>query len=286
MFAVEVKKLSFTYSPKTPYEKLALDNVGFEIKEGEFFGIVGSTGSGKSTLIMHLNALTKTQKGEVKIFGLSTDEKKNLKEIRQNVGMVFQYPEHQLFEETVARDVAFGPKNLKLEETDISMRVKEALEAVGLDFEDIKDRSPFELSGGQKRRVAIAGILAMKPKILVLDEPTAGLDPVGRAEILSLVKSIKNSFCPTIIMVSHNMDEIAALADRILLLHDGKALSTLPPRELFQDEKLINTAGLDFPSAVKIQKKLESCGLKFKNLSVTLEDLASQILTIGGYDVS
>lgn len=286
MFAIEVKDLSFTYSPKTPYEKLALDKVSFEIKEGEFFGIVGSTGSGKSTLIMHLNALTKTQRGEVKIFGLSTDEKKNLKEIRQTVGMVFQYPEHQLFEETVARDVAFGPKNLKLEEHEINRRVKEALEAVGLDFEEIKDRSPFDLSGGQKRRVAIAGILAMRPKILVLDEPTAGLDPVGRAEILSLVKSIKKSFCPTIIMVSHNMDEIASLADRILLLHDGKALSTLPPRDLFKDEDLINSAGLDFPSSVKIQKKLESCGLKFNSLSVTLEDLAAQILSKERINVS
>ncbi|HKL94606.1 MAG TPA: ATP-binding cassette domain-containing protein, partial [Clostridia bacterium] len=172
MYAIEVKNLSFIYSPKTPFEKKALDNISFEIREGEFFGIVGATGSGKSTLVTHFNALQKIQQGEVNVLGVSTADKKNLKSVRTTVGMVFQYPEYQLFEETVARDVAFGPKNQKLPQPEIDKRVREAIEAVNLDYEELKDRSPFDLSGGQKRRVAIAGILAMRPKILVLDEPT------------------------------------------------------------------------------------------------------------------
>jgi energy-coupling factor transport system ATP-binding protein len=280
MRAVEVENLSFTYSKKTPYEKKALINVNFEIEEGEFFGIVGATGSGKSTLVMHLNSLNKVQEGDVKIFGLSAKDKKNLKEIRQNVGMVFQYPEYQLFEETVARDVAFGPKNLKLPPVEIEARVKEALLDVNLDYEEIKDRSPFDLSGGQKRRVAIAGILAMRPKILVLDEPTAGLDPAGRREILALIKDLQRTVCPTIIMISHNMDEIAKLAGRILLLSDGKVLAVKPPAQLFADEKLIIDAGLDFPTATVIQRALSARGVKFPSCAVTVAELAQQILKI------
>ena len=287
MRAVEVENLTFIYSKKTPYEKKALDGVSFQIEEGEFFGIVGATGSGKSTLVMHLNSLNKVQEGDIRIFGLSAKEKKNLKEIRQSVGMVFQYPEYQLFEETVARDVAFGPKNLKLPPAEIEARVKEALLDVNLDYEEIKDRSPFDLSGGQKRRAAIAGILAMRPKILVLDEPTAGLDPVGRREILSLIKDLQRTVCPTIIMISHNMDEIAKLADRILLLSEGKALTVKPPHELFADEKLIADAGLGFPTATVIQRALASRGLKFPSCAVTVPELARQILELrGGANVS
>lgn len=278
MHAIEVKNLSYTYSPKTPFEKKALDDVTFEIREGEFFGIVGATGSGKSTLVAHFNALQKIQQGEVNVMQLSTADKKNLKTVRTTVGMVFQYPEYQLFEETVARDVAFGPKNLKLPQSEIDKRVRDSIEAVNLDFEELKDRSPFDLSGGQKRRVAIAGILAMHPQILVLDEPTAGLDPIGRNEILTLVKDLQKTVCPTIVMISHNMDEIAALADRILLLNDGKVEAVLRPEKLFENEEMIKRAGLDFPTASKLQKMLEVRGLKFPTCAVTLEQLAKQIL--------
>ncbi|MDD4839685.1 MAG: energy-coupling factor transporter ATPase [Clostridia bacterium] len=282
MLAIEVKNLTFTYSKKTPYEKKALDNVNFEIREGEFFGIVGATGSGKSTLVSHFNALQKIQEGEVNVFGISTAEKKTFRELRGLVGMVFQYPEYQLFEETVARDVAFGPKNMKLSGEEIEVRVKEAIEAVSLDYEDLKNRSPFDLSGGQKRRVAIAGILAMRPKILVLDEPTAGLDPAGRKEILALVKNLQKTMCPTIVMISHNMDEISELADRILMLNDGKVQAVLPPNELFANKTLISESGLDFPTATIIQNKLKEKGFKFPSCAVTLEQLSKQILNLGG----
>jgi len=256
--------------------------VNFEIREGEFFGIVGATGSGKSTLVSHFNALQKIQEGEVNVFGISTAEKKTFRELRGLVGMVFQYPEYQLFEETVARDVAFGPKNMKLSEEEIEARVKEAIEAVSLDYEDLKNRSPFDLSGGQKRRVAIAGILAMRPKIFVLDEPTAGLDPAGRKEILALVKNLQKTMCPTIVMISHNMDEISSLADRILLLSDGKASAVLPPKELFSDRALIKTAGLDFPTATVIQNKLKDRGFVFPSCAVTVKELAEQIFSMRG----
>lgn len=277
MAVVEVKNLSFTYSKKTPYQTHALTDVSFSIEEGEFFGIVGATGSGKSTLISHLNVLTKIQSGDISVLGLSVKEKKNLKSIRFGVGMVFQYPEYQLFEDTVEKDVAFGPKNMKLEKEEIDRRVKEALNLVGLDYDVYAKRSPFELSGGEKRRVAIAGVIAMEPKILVLDEVAAGLDPEGREDILKLIKKLQKEKCPTVILISHNMDDIAYLADRILVLSKGKAEFLGTPKEVFANYDRMNELKLGVPLATRIQKKLEANGMRFSEVCVTAEQLAIEL---------
>ena len=196
---IEVKNLTYTYSKKTPYEKIALKDINLTINEGDFLGIIGHTGSGKSTFIQHINGLIKAQDGEIKVFDINLTQKKpkpDLRKLRQEVGMVFQYPEYQLFADTVEKDIAFGPKNLKLPAEEIKNRVRLAMDAVGLDYDYYKNRSPFDLSGGQKRRVAIAGVLAMKPKVLILDEPTAGLDPIGKRQILNLITNLKNTITP------------------------------------------------------------------------------------------
>lgn len=277
MAVVEVKNLSFTYSKKTPYQTHALTDVSFSIEEGEFFGIVGATGSGKSTLISHLNVLTKIQSGDISVLGLSVKEKKNLKSIRFGVGMVFQYPEYQLFEDTVEKDVAFGPKNMKLEKEEIDRRVKEALNLVGLDYDVYAKRSPFELSGGEKRRVAIAGVIAMEPKILVLDEVAAGLDPEGREDILKLIKKLQKEKCPTVVLISHNMDDIASLADRILVLSKGRVEFLGTPKEVFKNYDRMNELKLGVPLATRIQKKLEEKGMTFSDVCVTAEQLAIEL---------
>ena len=280
MAVVEVKNLSFTYSKKTPYQTHALTDVSFSIEEGEFFGIVGATGSGKSTLISHLNVLTKIQSGEINVLGLSVKEKKNLKSIRFSVGMVFQYPEYQLFEDTVEKDVAFGPKNMKLDKEEIDRRVKEALNLVGLDYDLYAKRSPFELSGGEKRRVAIAGVIAMEPKILVLDEVAAGLDPEGREDILKLIKKLQKEKCPTVVLISHNMDDIASLADRILVLSKGRVEFLGTPKEVFKNYDRMNELKLGVPLATRIQKKLEEKGMTFSDVCVTADQLAAELKRI------
>lgn len=280
MAVVEVKNLSFTYSKKTPYQTHALTDVSFSIEEGEFFGIVGATGSGKSTLISHLNVLTKIQSGDISVLGLSVKEKKNLKSIRFSVGMVFQYPEYQLFEDTVEKDVAFGPKNMKLDKEEIDRRVKEALNLVGLDYDLYAKRSPFELSGGEKRRVAIAGVIAMEPKILVLDEVAAGLDPEGREDILKLIKKLQKEKCPTVVLISHNMDDIAALADRILVLSKGRVEFLGTPKEVFKNYDRMNELKLGVPLATRIQKKLEEKGMTFSDVCVTADQLADELKRI------
>ena len=232
---MKIENLNYIYNPNTPFEKKALDNINLEINQGEFIGLIGHTGSGKSTLVQHLNRLLKPTSGKIIIDGVDiTNKEANLKEIRQKVGLVFQYPEHQLFEETIYKDIAFGPKNLGLNEEQVRERVKEAMELVGLDYEELKDRSPFELSGGQKRRVAIAGVLAMKPKILVLDEPTAGLDPRGRDEILGEIQQLYEKENMTIILVSHSMEDIAKLVNRILVMHRGKVVIDGKTRDVFK----------------------------------------------------
>lgn len=261
--AVSVKNLSYVYMPKTPYETRALDGVTFDVNEGDFVGVIGATGSGKSTLVQHLNGLIRLTSGDLKVFDIDLAAKRpDLRRLRGLVGMVFQYPEYQLFDETVFRDVAFGPKNMKLSEEEINTRVKNAIELVGLDFEEIKDRSPFDLSGGQKRRVAIAGVLAMRPQILVLDEPTAGLDPVGRREMYELVLKLKRECSPTVIMISHNMDEISRYASRLLVLSGGKLIYDMPPKPLFNNhyDDLVKM-GLDIPVPVKLAKALKDGGV-------------------------
>lgn len=277
MSAITLKNLSYTYSKKTPYEKRALDNINLEIQEGEFVGLVGATGSGKSTLIQHLNGLIKTQEGEVEVAGMNAKDKKTLKRLRFTVGMVFQYPEYQLFEDTVAKDIAFGPKNMKLSKEEIDRRVRNAMEVVGLPYEIFAERSPFELSGGEKRRAAIAGVIAMEPQILVLDEPVAGLDPAGRREVLELIAKLKKEVSPTIIMVSHYMDDIAAMATRIVALKDGKIVADGAPERVFGDREKAREAGLDLPSAAKIADRLRARGIDVSTEIVTLGQLAEAL---------
>lgn len=271
--SIIIDNLTFTYAPKTPFEHKALNGVSLTVDDGEFLGIIGPTGSGKSTLVQHLNGLIKLTSGSITVDGIELHKKPDLRKLRATVGMVFQYPEYQLFDETVARDVAFGPKNLGLKKDEIDQRVRNAIETVGLDFDDIKDRSPFELSGGQKRRVAIAGVIAMHPKILILDEPTAGLDPVGRVEMFELIKKLKQTTSPTVIMVSHNMDEISAVATRIAVLYKGDIKYYLPPDELFGHSAELIEMGLDIPTPVKIKDMLRGNGIELGDGIVTVDDL-------------
>jgi len=276
---MKIENLSFIYNPNTPFEKKALDNINLEIKEGEFIGLIGHTGSGKSTLVQHLNGLLKPTSGKITIDGVDiTDKNANLKEVRQKVGLVFQYPEHQLFEETIYKDIAFGPRNLGLKEDEIEQRVKEAMELVGLDFEELKGRSPFELSGGQKRRVAIAGVLAMKPKILILDEPTAGLDPRGRDEILGEIQRLYEKEKITIILVSHSMEDIARLVNRILVMHRGKIVIDGKTREVFQRAKELEKLGLGVPQITKFMMMLKEKDKEIMDTVLTVEEAKEEIL--------
>ncbi len=280
--SVIIENLSFTYMKKTPYEAKALENVSLEIKQGEFVGIIGSTGSGKSTLVQHFNGLIPLQEGSLTVCGIDLSGKKpNYREVRKKVGVVFQYPEYQLFDETVRRDVGFGPRNMGLSDTEIEERVSQSLRLVGIDEKDW-DKSPFDLSGGQKRRVAIAGVIAMRPEMLILDEPTAGLDPAGKKEILALVKKLQKECSPTVVMISHNMDEIADLADKIILMHKGKLLASLPPEELFTCDELVKKAGLELPVSVAVAKKLIDRGIDLGKIPCRKSELASILLKKGG----
>lgn len=280
MSAVELKDLRYVYSRKTPFEKTALDGVSLKIEEGEFVALVGRTGSGKSTLVQHLNGLIKPQEGEIHVLGMDARNKKTLKQLRFAIGMVFQYPEYQLFEETVAKDVAFGPKNMKLGAEEIDRRVRRAMELVGLPYEKFADRSPFELSGGEKRRAAIAGVVAMEPKILVLDEPFAGLDPSGVREITSLIFKLKKEVSPTVVLVSHNMDAVAALADRMIALADGKIVIDAPPEEAFADRELIKGIDLDLPFAARICDALRERGIFLSKNIVTAGRLKRELVEL------
>ena len=232
---IDIKNLSYIYSKGTPFEVKALDNINLSIGEGEIVALIGHTGSGKSTLIQHFNGLVDPTEGEVFIEGESLkDDKVNKSKVRQKIGLVFQYPEHQLFEETVAKDIAFGPLNLGYSKEEVEIMVKDTMERVGLDYEEYKDESPMELSGGEKRRVAIAGVLVMKPKVLVLDEPTAGLDPKGREDILSEIRNIYENLGITVVLVSHSMDDVAKLVDRIIVMDSGKIFMDNTPIEVFK----------------------------------------------------
>ena len=280
--AVEIKDLTYVYSPKSPFEKKALDRVSLTVDDGDFFGIIGHTGSGKSTLISHLNALTRVQlklnaSSVLRVCGIDlTAKKPDLKALREKVGMVFQYPEYQLFADTVADDVAYGPKNLGLDEAEIDVRVREAIGEVGLDYNDVAQRSPFELSGGQKRRAAIAGVIAMRPELLILDEPTAGLDPRGKSEILDLLREIKRT-CPTIIMVSHNMDEVAACCNKVAVLGEGKVMGVFTPAELFSRRELIHSLGLELPTVTELAAYLADSGIPVNPAVLTEEELVDSL---------
>lgn len=276
---IKLENVSYIYNSNTPFEKKALDNINLTINEKDFIGLIGHTGSGKSTLVQHLNGLIKPTVGRVIVDGIdikATDN--NLLKVRQKVGLVFQYPEHQLFEETVYKDVAFGPSNLGLSEEEIYSRVKAAIESVGLDFEKIKDRSPFELSGGQKRRVAIAGVLAMEPKVLVLDEPTAGLDPRGRDEILGRIKKLYEEKNITIVLVSHSMEDIAKLVNRIIVMHRGKVIMDGATKEVFKQVEKLEQIGLGIPQVTNFMRKFKEKGHPVDDTVVTVEEAKIELI--------
>lgn len=278
---IVIKNLTHIYNPKSPFETKALDNINLEIAKGDFVGLIGHTGSGKSTLIQHLNGLLKPTSGKIFINNSDiTSKDVSIKEIRQKVGLVFQYPEYQLFEETIAKDIAFGPKNLGLSEDEIEKRVKESMEMVGLDYEALKDRSPFELSGGQKRRVAIAGILAMKPEILILDEPTAGLDPRGRDEILGQIKRLHEKYKITIILVSHSMEDIAKLVNRLIVMYKGKIVMTGTPREIFSKADELEKLGLGIPQITYFMKTLKKKWVNIREDVITVDEAKEEILRV------
>lgn len=276
---IKIENLSYVYSPNTPFEIKALDNVSLTINEGEFIGLIGHTGSGKSTLVQHLNGLIKPTSGRVVVDGIDTSgDRADLLKVRQKVGLVFQYPEHQLFEETVYKDIAFGPKNLGLKEEEINLRVKKAMEAVGLDYDKLKDRSPFELSGGQKRRVAIAGVLAMNPKVLILDEPTAGLDPRGRDEILTGLKRIYDEENITIILVSHSMEEVARFVNRIIVMHKGKIAMDGSTKEVFKEQQKLEELGLGIPQITQFMRKYRIKGNDVDDTVITVEEAKRELI--------
>lgn len=277
--SIRAENIKYVYSEGTPFRTLALEDVNVTINQGEFVGIIGHTGSGKSTLIQLFNGLELPAEGKITVDDMVVGEdKKKLKLIRQRVGLVFQYPEYQLFEETVGKDVAFGPMNLNLSQEEIDIRVKKALELVGFNYNKIKDISPFDLSGGQKRRVAIAGILAMKPDYLILDEPTAGLDPAGRNEIFSQIKSLHEKSKITVVLVSHSMEDIAKLVDRVIVLSKGKIHMQGSPKEIYSQAEELEKIGLGIPQIAQIVRELRKRGFNIKPDILTVAEAKSEIL--------
>jgi len=258
---IEVSHLTHCYSEGSALSTVALNDVSFRVEDGEFIGIIGHTGSGKSTLVQHLNGLLKPSSGRVLIDGEDLNgEHADRRALRRRIGLVFQYPEYQLFEETVAKDIAFGPKNQGLSAEEIAERVRYAMDCVHLDYDKYAERSPFELSGGQMRRVAIAGVLAMRPSVLILDEPTAGLDPRGRDKILTMLEELHASQRVTILMVSHSMDDMARLASRLIVMSEGRVVADGTPREIFSQEDMMTSIGLDVPAAARLCTLLRTKG--------------------------
>ncbi len=276
---IEVKNLTHTYSAGSAFQATAIRNVNLIIEEGEFIAVIGHTGSGKSTLVQHLNGLLKPTEGQILVDGEDLNgEKVDRRRIRQKVGLVFQYPEYQLFEETVAKDIAFGPKNQGLNADKIDERVHKAMEQVHLDYDKYAERSPFELSGGQMRRVAIAGVLAMQPKVLILDEPTAGLDPQGRDRILGMVKELHQAGDTTVVMVSHSMDDVARLATRLVVMSRGELVATGTPREIFKQVKMMESIGLGVPEAAKLCNMLRQKGIPLPDDLYQMDEARDAIL--------
>ena len=279
---LEVKALTHTYSAGTPFEHKAIDNVDLEVMPGEFLGIIGHTGSGKSTLIQHLNGLLRPTDGQILLDGTDIWERpKEIRKVRFQVGLVFQYPEYQLFEETVYKDISFGPKNMGLEGEEIDCRVRRAAAFAGID-EEMLEKSPFELSGGQKRRVAIAGVIAMEPKVLILDEPTAGLDPRGREAILAQLRSYHKQKGNTVILVSHSMEEIARNVDRIVVMSHSHKLMDGTPEEVFSRADELLQVGLDVPQVTKVAMELQKRGLLADSSVYTIDELVRRLLALKG----
>lgn len=279
---IVAKDLTYTYNPKSPFATQALKGADLVIEEGEFFGIIGHTGSGKSTFVQHLNALIRLTGGSLTVGDYDLSDKKcKFLELRSKVGMVFQYPEYQLFAETVEKDVMFGLKNFckDMNEEEKQKAVREAIETVDLDYEDVKDRSPFELSGGQKRRAAIAGVIVTKPEVLILDEPAAGLDPLGKQEIMQLLHSIHGGWCKTVIIVSHDMDEIAENCTRAAVFSEGKVVMEGAPAEIFRRSDELIALGLDIPVTAKCARILKERGIEI-DTDFTCDDFISKVLAL------
>ncbi len=284
--AIVAKGLNFVYNAKSPFSKVAVDNINLTVSRGEFVAIVGHTGSGKTTFVQHLNALIRVQSGELYVLEHCLHNKKvDLKALRKSVGMVFQYPEYQLFADTVLDDVCFGLKNFGVaDKTEREEMAKKAIELVGLNFDTVKNKSPFDLSGGEKRRVALAGVLAMNPQLLVLDEPTAGLDPKGKKEILSIVSSLNKQQNVTVVMVSHDMNEVYENADRIVVFRDGKIAYDAAPRELFRNEEDIVSMNLEIPHMAKFVNVLERSGFTVPEDCKTVDEVYGAVLALKGGD--
>ena len=279
---LRVDDLTHTYSAGTPFERNAVEHINLTVMPGEFVGIIGHTGSGKSTLIQHLNGLLKPTEGHIYLDGVDIWEKpKEIRKVRFQVGLVFQYPEYQLFEETIYKDIAYGPKNMGLTQAEVDKRVREAAAFVGIG-EELLDKSPFELSGGQKRRVAIAGVLAMEPKVLILDEPSAGLDPRGRESIMAQLQNYHEKMGATVLMVSHSMEEVAKNADRIVVLNGGHNYMEGTPRQVFARAAELEQVGLDIPLVTKIAEELKRRGLPVDDDVYTVEELQAQLLALKG----
>lgn len=276
--SITVENLTYTYSKGLPNETRALEDVSFQLEPGEFAAVIGHTGSGKSTLMQQLNGLLRPDSGKITVGEVCiTDPSTKMTEVRRKVGLVFQYPEYQLFEETVAKDVAFGPKQVGMTGEELDRVMEESIRLTGLDYEAVKERSPFELSGGQKRRVAIAGVLAMKPEILILDEPTAGLDPSAHRDVLKLIRRIHRQERMTILLVSHNMGDIAELADRVLVMNRGKLVMNGTPAEVFSRGEPLWEMGLGLPPATEFMERLKERMPGIDAAQLSIEDAAKEI---------
>jgi len=279
--SIKIENLTHIYMPKSPFEKIALDNVSLDIRDGEFIALIGHTGSGKSTLIQHFNGLLEATSGKIIVDGVNiTDKNVKLTNIRKKVGLVFQYPEYQIFEETIAKDIEFGPRNLGLSDEEVHDRVIKSMEMVGLDYETYKDKSPFDLSGGQKRRVAIAGVVAMQPTTLILDEPTAGLDPKGRDDILNQISKLHKDYNMTIVIVSHSMEDVAKIAERIIVMNDGKVALQGTPSEVFKEVDMLEKIGLGVPQVTYLVRELRKKGFDLSDNIFTIEEAKKEIMSI------
>ena len=279
--SIKIENLTHVYMQNGPFEKKALDDVNIDIKDGEFVALIGHTGSGKSTLIQHMNGLLEATSGKIIVDGDDiTKEGVKLSDVRKKVGLVFQYPEYQLFEETIEKDISYGPTNLGLDKDEIHRRVIKSMEMVGLDYEFYKNKSPFDLSGGQKRRVAIAGVVAMEPKILILDEPTAGLDPKGRDDILDQIKILHEKYNMTIILVSHSMEDVAKIAEKVIVMNKGKVALQGTPSEVFKEVDTLEKIGLGVPQVTYLMRELRNKGFNVSDEVYTIEQCKKELLRI------
>ena len=279
--SIKIESLTHIYMPGSPFEKVALKDINLTINDNDFVALIGHTGSGKSTLIQHLNGLLSPTKGKIYIDDIDITEKNvKLVDIRKKVGLVFQYSEYQLFEETIEKDIEFGPKNLGLSDEEIHQRVVKAMEMVGLDYNEYKDKSPFDLSGGQKRRVAIAGVIAMNPKTLILDEPTAGLDPKGRDDILTQIKKLHDNYGMTIILVSHSMEDVANIADKVIVMNNGSVELQGPIDTVFKEVEKLERIGLAVPQVTYLMLKLKSLGFDVSDGIYTIKQAKEEIIKL------